>query len=161
MTGAIYSTTMDSPLGPIRLTAADVGLTRVDFQKGEWSMKPPLNDPDNGVLAAAVRQLQAYFDGTRQRFTVPLAPAGTAFQQRVWQALQQIPFGTTITYQELAHRVGSPKGARAAGSANGCNPIAIIIPCHRVLGRDGRLRGYAGGLCIKRRLLQHEGACLL
>jgi methylated-DNA-[protein]-cysteine S-methyltransferase len=153
---------MDSPLGPICLTATDGGLTRVDFQNGERPVKSPLNDPDKGgVLAAAVRQLQAYFDGTGQRFTVPLAPAGTAFQQRVWQALQQIPCGTTITYQELAYRVGSPKGARAVGSANGCNPIAIIIPCHRVLGRDGRLRGYAGGLCLKRRLLQHEGAWLL
>jgi methylated-DNA-[protein]-cysteine S-methyltransferase len=152
---------MDSPLGPICLTGTDQGLTHVDFKCGDRPvLTPPHGRDDGGILAEAIRQLQAYFDGTGQRFTVPLAPRGTPFQQRVWLALQQIPYGTTVTYQELAHQVGRPKGARAVGSANGRNPIAIIIPCHRVLGRDGRLHGYASGLSIKQRLLQHEGAWL-
>jgi methylated-DNA-[protein]-cysteine S-methyltransferase len=104
-----------------------------------------------------VQQLQEYFQGLRQHFTVPLAPLGTPFQQHVWEELQHIPYGTTITYQELARRVGNPNAARAVGHANGRNPIAIIIPCHRVVGQNGHLRGYAGGLAMKQRLLQHEG----
>ncbi len=105
-----------------------------------------------------MQQLSEYFEGARQQFSLPLAPPGTAFQHRVWLALQQVPYGTTVTYQDLAERLGKPTAARAVGSANGCNPIAIIVPCHRVIGRDGRLRGYASGLHIKRQLLQHEGA---
>jgi methylated-DNA-[protein]-cysteine S-methyltransferase len=162
MTSLIYTTTMDSPLGPIRIAGTDQGLTRVDFQHGirpvellpGWQENP-------SVLAEAVCQLQEYFQGVRQTFSLSLAPIGTPFQQQVWHELQLIPFGSTLTYQELAQRIGKPKGARAVGSANGCNPIAIIIPCHRVVGRDGRLRGYASGLPIKQRLLQHEGAWLL
>ncbi len=162
MTSPIYTTTLDSPVGPMRLSGTSEGLTRVDFEHGERPIAPaPDWQEDAGVFADAVEQLQEYFQGIRQHFTLALAPAGTAFQHRVWQELQQIPYGTTLTYQELAQRVGKPKGARAIGHANGCNPIAIIIPCHRVVGSDGRLRGYASGLPIKQRLLQHEGACLL
>ena len=157
-----YTATMASPLGPICLTGTAKGLTSVDFQHGH---RPVLPSSDgcrcSDMLDEAMRQLQAYFDGTGQGFTVPLAPHGTPFQHRVWQVLQQIPFGMTTTYQEVAVQLGMPKGARAVGSANGRNPIAIMIPCHRVLGQDGRLRGYAGGLSIKRRLLQHEGAWLI
>ena len=162
MTSSIYTTTMDSPLGPICIAGTEQGLTRVDFQQG---IRPVETEPDwpinDEIFSDAVQQLQEYFEGRRQQFTLRLAPDGTAFQQQVWQELQRIPFGTTITYQELAHRIGKPKGARAVGSANGCNPIAIIVPCHRVIGQDGRLRGYASGLPIKRKLLQHEGTYLL
>lgn len=157
MSSPTYYTTLDSPLGRLRLVGTESGLTRVDFQQGE---RPVMRDPswqeDVGLLHDAVRQLEEYFAGTRQRFTTSVAPVGTPFQQRVWQELQRIPFGTTVTYGELAQRLGTPRGARAVGTANGRNPIAIIIPCHRVLGSDGRLRGYAGGLPIKERLLLHE-----
>ena len=112
------------------------------------------------LLRHAVHQLQEYFQGQRQSFTLPLAPPGTPFQQRVWQALQHIPFGTTLTYRDLAQRLGMPQAARAVGHANGRNPVAIVIPCHRLIGSDGQLRGYAGGLDRKRRLLQHEGVQL-
>lgn len=162
MTSPAYTTTMDSPLGPICIAGTDQGLTRVDFQHGIRPVEPLPGWQENpGILAEAVCQLQEYFQGTRQTFSLSLAPIGTPFQQQVWQELQRIPFGSTLTYQELAQRIGKPKGARAVGSANGCNPIAIIIPCHRVVGRDGQLRGYASGLPIKQRLLQHEGAWLL
>lgn len=162
MTSPTYTTTMDSPLGPICIAGTEQGLTRVDFQHGIRPVETEPGWPTNAELFSdAVQQLQDYFAGRRQQFTLPLAPNGTAFQQQVWQELQRIPFGTTVTYQELAHRIGKPKGARAVGSANGCNPIAIIVPCHRVIGRDGQLRGYASGLPIKQKLLQHEGAWLL
>ncbi|MEE9149619.1 MAG: methylated-DNA--[protein]-cysteine S-methyltransferase [Candidatus Tectomicrobia bacterium] len=157
-----YYTIIDSPLGPLCLTATEQGLTQVDFEQGE---RPVVHDPswqaDTGWLTNAVQQLQEYFQGTRQHFTLPLAPAGTPFQHQVWQELQRIPFGTTISYRELAQRLGKANGARAVGHANGRNPISIIIPCHRVVGADGHLRGYAGGLPIKQHLLQHEGAWLV
>ena len=103
----------------------------------------------------------AALDGARQRiFDLPLAPAGTAFQQQVWEALLTIPFGETISYGEQARRIGNPKAQQAVGAANGANPIAIIIPCHRVIGADGSLTGFGGGLEIKRKLLEHEGALL-
>jgi methylated-DNA-[protein]-cysteine S-methyltransferase len=108
-------------------------------------------------LRHAIHQLQEYFQGQRQAFSLPLAPPGTPFQQRVWQELQRIPFGTTLTYRELAQRLGMPQAARAVGHANGRNPLAIVIPCHRLIGSDGQLRGYAGGIALKQRLLQHEG----
>jgi methylated-DNA-[protein]-cysteine S-methyltransferase len=162
MTSPTYTTTMESPLGPICIAGTDQGLTRVDFQHGIRPVEAlPAWQENPSVLAEAVHQLLEYFQGARQSFSLSLAPIGTAFQHQVWQELQHIPFGSTLTYQELAQRIGKPKGARAVGSANGCNPIAIIIPCHRVVGRDGRLRGYASGLPIKQRLLQHEGAWLL
>ena len=153
--------TMDSPYGPICLAGTAAGLLRVDFQDGArpvrcaaaWQEAPDL-------LGHAVRQLQEYFLGQRQSFTLSLAPPGTPFQQRVWQALQRIPFGTTLTYRDLAQRLGMPQAARAVGPANGRNPLAIVIPCHRLIGSDGQLRGYAGGLALKRCLLQHEGVRL-
>jgi methylated-DNA-[protein]-cysteine S-methyltransferase len=106
----------------------------------------------------AVRQLEQYFAGARREFTVPLSPQGTPFQLAVWDELQRIPYGTTITYGELAARLGDPKAIRAVGRANGANPIWIIIPCHRVIGADGSLTGYAGGIDVKRALLELEGA---
>ncbi|ETX06011.1 methylated-DNA--[protein]-cysteine S-methyltransferase [Candidatus Entotheonella palauensis] len=159
MKAAVYAGRIESPFGPICLMGTDEGLTQVDFQHGDR----PVHMTQSGRTAPGyfdqvIQQLHEYFEGTRQAFDLPLAPPGTAFQQRVWQALQQIPYGRTMTYQELAERLGKPTASRAVGSANGRNPIAIIIPCHRVIGRDGRLRGYAGGLHIKQQLLQHEGA---
>ncbi len=125
-------------------------------------MEPsPAWSEDATALAAVRRQLQEYFAGQRQHFTIPLAPTGTAFQLRVWQELQRIPFGMTLSYRELAQRLGNPKAVRAIGHANGRNPVAIIIPCHRVIGYDGSLRGYAGGIAIKHWLLRHEGAQLV
>lgn len=109
-------------------------------------------------LSKVAKQTAEYFSGARKDFSLELAPEGTAFQQQVWQELQRIPYGETISYGELATRVGNPKASRAVGAANGQNPIALIIPCHRVIGSDKSLTGYGGGLNIKETLLQHEGA---
>lgn len=111
---------------------------------------------DDGPFRAAREQLEAYFAGELEEFTLELAPAGTPFQQRVWRALLEIPFGTTESYGALARRIGLPQAARAVGLANGRNPISIVIPCHRVIGADGSLTGYGGGLERKRWLLAHE-----
>jgi len=149
---------MDSPFGLVCLVGTEQGLICVNFQQGERPVQPePTWQEDTGLLERAQDQLQEYFQGQRQSFTLPLAPPGTPFQQRVWQELQRIPFGTTRTYRELAQRLGMPRAVRAVGHANGRNPLAIVIPCHRLIGSDGQLRGYAGGVAIKQRLLQHEG----
>lgn len=159
MNTVVYQGTIESPLGRICLAGTSEGLTRVDFQHGERPLETmPNGGTPPGYFERARQQLHEYFEGTRRVFNLPLAPPGTTFQQRVWQALQHIPYGRTITYQDLAAQLGKPSAARAIGAANGRNPIAIIVPCHRVIGRDGRLRGYAGGLHIKQQLLQHEGA---
>jgi methylated-DNA-[protein]-cysteine S-methyltransferase len=146
---------IDSPIGRLRLTAQDGALT------GLWM--EPFDEPEAAgrrepVLTVARRQLDAYFAGKLTDFDLPLAPAGTAFQTGVWQALQGVPYGTTISYAELAGRVGRPGHFRAVGSANGRNPISIIIPCHRVVGSNGSLTGYGGGIERKRWLLDHEAA---
>ena len=158
----VWYTLLDTPCGALCIAGTTQGLTRVEFQDGERPVRPqPDWREDQGVLDEAREQLQAYFEGRRQRFTLPVAPEGTPFQQRVWQELQDIPWGTTTTYREIAERLGQPAAVRAVGHANGRNPIAIVIPCHRVVGADGRLTGYAGGIATKRRLLQHEGALLV
>ena len=113
---------------------------------------------DDAVLAQAREELAAYFDGRLREFTVPLAPNGTEFQMRVWTALTKIPYGTTISYADLARRLRNSAAVRAVGAANGRNPIPVIVPCHRVIGSDGSLTGFGGGLDRKRWLLQHEGA---
>jgi methylated-DNA-[protein]-cysteine S-methyltransferase len=157
----IFYTMMDSPFGPVGLAGTEQGLIRVDFQCGDRPVQPaPVWQEDTGLLESAKHQLQEYFQGQRQSFTLPLAPPGTPFQQRVWQELQRIPFGTTLTYRELAQCLGMLQAARAVGHANGRNPLAIVIPCHRLIGSDGHLRGYAGGITLKQRLLQHEGVRL-
>ena len=115
---------------------------------------------DSPVIAQCARELDEYFSGTRKTFGVPLMPSGTPFRETVWAELGRIPFGKTISYQELASRVGNPKASRAVGSANGKNPIWLIIPCHRVITSDGSLGGYAGGLWRKEWLLEHEGITL-
>ncbi|MNE36295.1 Methylated-DNA--protein-cysteine methyltransferase [compost metagenome] len=121
---------------------------------------PPDWSEATDQLDEAVRQLDEYFAGKRQKFDLRLAPRGTEFQREVWQALLDIPFGRTTCYAELAERIGRPKAMRAVGAANGANPIAVIIPCHRVIGRDGSLTGYGGGLERKELLLRLEGAWL-
>jgi methylated-DNA-[protein]-cysteine S-methyltransferase len=152
-------TTIDSPLGPLTLTAAGGALTRLHMH--EQRHAPPRSDEwerDDAAFKDVVEQLEAYFAGTRHEFDVPLDLEGTAFQRRVWAGLCDIPYGETISYGELARRVGSPKASRAVGLANGRNPVAIIVPCHRVIGADGSLTGYGGGLDRKVWLLEHERA---
>ncbi len=151
----------EGPLGRMLLAAHPNGLAGVWFMGQrhypsvgpDW--RPAEGDP---LLCQACEQLSDYFAGTRQRFDLPLDPAGTAFQKRVWEALSGIAYGRTLTYGELARQVGSPAAARAVGAAVGRNPLSVIVPCHRALGAGGSLTGYAGGLDRKRRLLALEGA---
>lgn len=143
---------MDTPLGPLRISGDEEGLSEVVFDENEdlsTGDVPP-------CLAQGVRQLMEYFKRNREHFDLQLNPNGTAFQQQVWDKLAEIEFGKTRSYQELANDLGDPKVIRAAASANGKNPLAIIIPCHRVIGSDGSLTGYAGGLHRKKWLLEHE-----
>jgi methylated-DNA-[protein]-cysteine S-methyltransferase len=114
-------------------------------------------DPQQPILLETERQLKEYFAGTRNEFNLPLEPAGTEFQKKVWQALREIPFGQTRSYLDLAKSIGSVKAVRAVGAANGKNPLSIVVPCHRVLGADRALTGFAGGLEVKAKLLAHEG----
>jgi methylated-DNA-[protein]-cysteine S-methyltransferase len=148
-----------APIG--RLIVASDG----DAIPGVWMANASPGDPTwsscrgvDPLLVEARRQLAAYFAGALRTFTLPLAPNGTDFQRRVWRTLEAISYGTTISYAELARRVGNTTAVRAVGAANGRNPIPIIVPCHRVIGSDGSLTGFGGGLDRKRWLLQHEGA---
>jgi methylated-DNA-[protein]-cysteine S-methyltransferase len=146
-----------SPVGPLLLAADAAGLRHIEFVKGRHTA--PLNPAwpgDEGLFQEPIRQLQAYFAGQLEAFDLPLAPQGTPFQLAVWQRLGQVPYGETISYGELARWLGNPQAARAVGSANRANPMPIVIPCHRVLGRNGKLTGYGGGLLIKRKLLALE-----
>ncbi len=153
--------TIDSPVGPLLLVDEDDKLSGMHFDAhGASSQLPREQRGESPLLREARTQLTAYFEGSLKTFDLPLAPAGTAFQQRVWRALCNIPYGETISYAELARRVESPRAFRAVGSANGSNPIALIIPCHRVIASGGGLGGYGGGLDRKRWLLALEGAPL-
>jgi methylated-DNA-[protein]-cysteine S-methyltransferase len=147
---------VESPLGPLLLAAEDGALTLLWMSPLPERKTGAVNARDRAVLAAASDQLEAYFAGDLTAFDLPLAPRGTSFQQRVWAALVEIPFGETVSYGSLATRLGRPGAARAVGLANGSNPISIIIPCHRVIGSDGRLTGYGGGIDRKAWLLDHE-----
>ncbi len=152
----------DTPVGPLRLYFSDQGLTALEFA-GEDASPAPEQDPYpphlKPLIEAAKRELTAYFAGASTDFAaLTLDPQGTPFQRRVWQELRRIPRGQAISYKELAQRVGKPKASRAVGQANGRNPIALIIPCHRVIAADGGLGGYSSGLDRKRWLLRHEGA---
>ncbi|NMZ69465.1 methylated-DNA-[protein]-cysteine S-methyltransferase [Pseudomonas peli] len=151
----------DSPIGRLLLAADETGLQQLlmDIDDKPWHIGEHWRSAAD-ELDEVCRQLDEYFTGRRQRFDLPLAPQGTAFQQAVWQALQTIPFGQTSSYSALAAEIARPKAVRAVGAANGANPIAIIIPCHRVIGRDGSLTGYAGGLPRKALLLKLEGTQL-
>ena len=151
----------DSPLGPMLVTAEDDGITEVNFVDAKYTrpVQPGwVEDPEAPALAECRKQLLEYFAGKRTDFDLPLASRGTEFQQRVWKEIARVRFGETITYGELANRAGTPGHARAAGAATGRNPVGVVIPCHRIVGSDGSLTGYAGGLERKRELLELEGA---
>ena len=150
---------VDSPLGRLRLTAVREGLTSIAFD-GDRHAPPQdaawVRDPAFAPLRRAAAQLAAYFVGDRKAFDLPLSPGGTPFQRAVWKAISTVPAGETISYAELARRAGQPGSARAVGAATGRNPLAIVVPCHRIVGSDGSLTGYAGGLDRKRALLALE-----
>ena len=149
----------DSPVGRLLLAGQRDTLTGVYFQAGPRPFSPPAAwRRDAAPFERAVGQLAEYFAGTRRSFQLALAPAGTPFQLGVWRALRAIAYGQTLSYGELARRLGHAHGARAVGLANGANPLPIIVPCHRVIGADGSLTGFGGGLHVKRALLALEGA---
>lgn len=149
--------TLESPVGPLLLAGDDRGVRFLLFGQGRRPVAPePDWIPDTNLLKEPAAQLAAYFRGKLRRFEMSLAPEGTPFQRGVWSALEQIPYGETISYGELAQRLGNPKAVRAVGLANGANPIAIVIPCHRVIGSNGSLVGYGGGLPMKQALLALE-----
>jgi len=151
MIGAVH----DSPCGPLTLKSNGAALTHCEFEAGRYVSAPAPAGADE-ILDQARRELDAYFAGKLRKFSVPVAPQGTVFQRRVWAALQAIPYGATRSYGQQAAAIGAPKASRAVGLANGRNPIAIIIPCHRVIGANGGLTGYGGGMERKRLLLDLE-----
>jgi methylated-DNA-[protein]-cysteine S-methyltransferase len=153
MPQAIYH----SPFGPIRISASDKGITEISFVKG-ISIDNDTDLIQNQIIKDCTFQLDEYFSHKRIKFSIPLDPGGTGFQKQVWAALQNIPFGKVVSYLDIAKALEDPNKIRAVGNANGKNPIAIIVPCHRVIGSDGKLVGYVGGLDKKRLLLQFEGA---
>lgn len=167
----IHSTKLDSPVGPLFLAASTYGLVALEFDArlpGQQSIRPNPRDlrkenslafensPDR--LSSYLLELEEYFEGKRRKFTFPLDLRGTDFQVACWRALQNIPYGQTRTYADIARAVGKPSAFRAVGMANNRNPIAIVVPCHRVIASDGTLCGYGGGLDVKRKLLELEGA---
>ena len=151
---------VSSPVGDIVVTANDEGVTSLEFDEDTNIESRSGSAKATTIVERAAEQLQQYFAGERRDFDLPLAPKGTDFQRAVWAALSRIPYGTTISYKEQATWVGNPKATRAVGSANGRNPIAIVVPCHRVIGSDGRPTGYASGIDRKLWLLEHERAVL-
>lgn len=150
-----WKKTIDSPLGPIELVRSPRGLSGL-YLSTDPRFGRAEAEPGSEGFEEVEGQLQAYFRGARSEFRLPLDPQGTAFQRAVWQALTEIPFGQTRSYGALAAALGRPSASRAVGAANGKNPIAIIVPCHRVIGGSGQLTGYAGGLSAKAWLLEHE-----
>jgi methylated-DNA-[protein]-cysteine S-methyltransferase len=154
---AVYFTTIESPVGPLLLDGDSNALHGVSFENSKRAARPESNWKENrAAFKEATRQLQAYFRGELKEFSLPLAMEGTDFQLCVWNALRTIPYGETISYAQLAARIGNPKAVRAVGLANGSNPIPIIVPCHRVIGSDGSLTGFGGGLSTKQKLLDLE-----
>lgn len=158
---------LDSPVGRLLLARDDAGLRLIHFVRSagaDLNVGPCDVQPewrlDDAAFDDVTAQLAEYFAGTRTQFDLPLAPEGTPFQQRVWKALLDIPYGETISYGELAERIGKRSASRAVGLANGSNPLPIVIPCHRVIGSNGKLTGYGGGLPIKQQLLALERGAL-
>jgi methylated-DNA-[protein]-cysteine S-methyltransferase len=147
-----------SPIGPLLIACDEKAIRHIEFPRGGEPAQPEpgWHESNCSLLQLAAEQLSEYFSGHRNVFIVPLDPEGTEFQQAVWRRLQEIPYGQTITYGELAKRVGNPSASRAVGAANGANPIPIMIPCHRVIGSDGKLTGFGGGLPTKKALLTLE-----
>ena len=154
----MYYCTYQSPLGEIALTANDEGLSALAFQTGKSPITLAGLSQNTEKFSEVITQLNEYFSGERKSFNLPLAPKGTNFQKHVWQALTDIPCGETKSYGWIAKSINNEKAVRAVGTANGANPIALIVPCHRVIGSNGKLTGYAGGLALKAKLLMHEGA---
>jgi methylated-DNA-[protein]-cysteine S-methyltransferase len=155
----VTHTVIDSPIGDLTLVAVDGGLAGLYMEQHRHRpAEERFGDRDTEPFGTVIAQLRAYFDGTLTTFDVPLAPRGTPFQRAVWDALREIPYGQTMSYGQLAVRLGRPTAARAVGLANGRNPISIIVPCHRVVGSTGDLTGYGGGLDRKRHLLALEAA---
>ena len=151
MISCVYS----SPVGQLTLVSNGEALVELNFENGRYA-KPAQPVGDDKVLKQARRELDEYFAGKRKTFTVPVAPDGTEFQRKAWAALQKIPYGATRSYAQQAAAIGKPKAVRAVGAANGRNPVAIIIPCHRVIGADGGLTGFGGGMACKQQLLDLE-----
>jgi methylated-DNA-[protein]-cysteine S-methyltransferase len=148
---------MESSVGPLLLAASEIGLRLVSFESSKHAAPPrPEWKEDKAPFAEVIRQLRAYFRRELKKFDLPLSMEGTDFQLRVWNALREIPYGETISYAQLAERIGNPKAVRAVGLANGSNPIPIIVPCHRVIGSNGSLTGFGGGLSTKKMLLELE-----
>ena len=159
MSSELFSTVIDSPVGPLTIVASDDGLRAVlwpDDDPERVRLADSVDDPNHPVIAAARSQLGEYFAGERASFDVALDPVGTEFQRAAWDALRSIEYGTTLSYGEQAERMGDRRKARAVGAANGRNPISIIVPCHRVVGANGALTGFAGGVDAKAWLLAHE-----
>jgi len=158
---AMFHTTMNSPIGPLLLAGDEGGLHQVHFGTGRRPKSPQRDWMENKApFKEVIRQLEAYFEGKLKDFDLPLVLDGTDFQLLVWNNLRKIPYGETISYGQLARRIGSPDAARAVGLANGSNPIPIIIPCHRVIGSNGDLTGFGGGLPVKKKLLALESSQL-
>ena len=155
-----FTKTMKSPVGELTLVASDSGLAAILWENDDpkrVQLEPRVENADHPVLVETERQLGEYFAGKRDQFTLPLHFNGTEFQRKVWHALTTIPYGETRSYAQIAVQVGSPQAVRAVGAANGRNPISIIAPCHRVIGANGKLTGFAGGLEAKAFLLRLEG----
>lgn len=160
---AFYYKMMHSPVGELKLVATEQGLAAVLWENDDPKrvrFRPQLEDIQNATLLEAERQLREYFAGHRQQFSLSLDFIGTEFQKQVWAALVTIPFGETRSYGEIARQIGNPTAVRAVGAANGRNPLSIIAPCHRVIGTNGKLTGFAGGLATKAFLLRLEGGQL-
>lgn len=148
-----------TPIGTLLLASDGEYLQLLGFPSGAMKRRHDSSwEEDDEPLKAVIKQLDEYFDGARENFDLPLRPKGTEFQRRVWQVLQQIPYGETWSYGELAKYIGNPNASRAVGAANGINPIPVIIPCHRVIGSNGKLTGFGGGLEVKAFLLNLESA---
>ena len=148
---------LDTPIGKLRLVSNGAALVKIEFE-GRYSDAEKDSLESDPVLEASANQLRDYFAGTRDRFELPLEPAGTDFQRAVWAALSAIPHGELRSYREIALAIDNPAAVRAVGAANGRNPLPVVVPCHRVIGSDGSLTGFAGGLEIKRQLLELEGS---
>jgi methylated-DNA-[protein]-cysteine S-methyltransferase len=155
-TSALYYTAMQSPIGKLHLVSDDKALLSIGLGGPKPALKFKKSAQPNAVLTQTVAQLAEYFRGERLKFDLPTKLNGTEFQMKAWRSLEKIPYGKTISYREQAEKVGAGKAFRAVGSANGRNPLPIVIPCHRVVASDGKLGGYAGGLKMKARLLEIE-----
>jgi methylated-DNA-[protein]-cysteine S-methyltransferase len=157
----LTSVSFDTPVGPLRATADESALREIAWPGRSQQRAPMVAGGPHPVLDALIAQLDEYFAGDRVEFDLPLAPQGTEFQLAAWLLLRQIPYGETITYGEQARRLGDPRKARAVGAANGRNPLSIVVPCHRVVGSNGHLTGFGGGVENKAWLLDHERLTLL